>query len=56
MIVAIASTNPVKVNAVKKVFQRVYPKAKYLSFKVDSRVGKQPVTDRQTRLGEFGGR
>ncbi|AKM79587.1 MAG: hypothetical protein UX85_C0001G0254 [Candidatus Beckwithbacteria bacterium GW2011_GWB1_47_15] len=51
MIVAIASTNPVKVNAVKKVFQRVYPKAKYLSFKVDSRVGKQPVTDRQTRLG-----
>lgn len=51
MIIAIASTNPVKLNAVKQVFKPLYPQAKYISLAVDSQVKPQPVSIKETRQG-----
>lgn len=51
MKIAIASTNPVKINAVKRVFQPIYPQARFISVPVDSSVKPQPTSDKETQLG-----
>lgn len=53
MIVSIGSTNPVKINAVKTAFKKVWPdkKFKFLSFEVDSGVSKQPMSDLESTKG-----
>lgn len=51
MIIAIGSTNPVKFNAVKKALKPIYPKAKFISVKADSKVKDQPDSIKETKLG-----
>jgi len=53
MIVAIGSTNPVKVQAVKNAFKKVYTskKIKFVSFEVSSGVSKQPMSDLESIKG-----
>jgi len=49
--IAIGSTNPVKVKAVKQALLPVFPEAEYLSLEVPSGVSDQPKTDLETRTG-----
>ena len=53
MLVAIGSTNPVKIAAVKSAFKKVWP-IQYFRFKgieVDSRVSHQPMSDLESIKG-----
>lgn len=47
MKVAVGSTNPVKINAVRTAFEKVWPrgKFKFVAFEVNSGVSKQPMSD-----------
>ncbi len=51
--IVIASTNPVKINAVKNAFQQLLPNHQFHIFEADvpSGVSKQPVSDQETLLG-----
>lgn len=51
MIVAIGSTNPAKINAVKGAFKRAFPKARYIPVHVESGVSQQPMGTVETRNG-----
>lgn len=51
ILVAIGSTNPVKKNAAKAVFQEAFGKIKVLSFSVPSNVPDQPFGDDQIIKG-----
>lgn len=53
MKVAIGSDNPVKISAVKKAFNKVWPKTKFdfVGIKVSSGVSHQPMSDRETIQG-----
>lgn len=51
MIIAIGSTNPVKLNAVKTALKPIYKKAKFVSISVESRVKDQPRSIKETKLG-----
>jgi inosine/xanthosine triphosphatase len=49
--IAIGSTNPVKIRAVKRVLRKVHPDAEFVARAVPSRVPAQPRGDAQTRRG-----
>ena len=51
MIIAVGSTNPVKVNAVKKAFTRYFGKIEVVSIKVKTTVPPQPITIEETIRG-----
>jgi inosine/xanthosine triphosphatase len=51
MKIAIGSTNPVKVRAVRNVLRKIYPRAEFVALDVPSGVPGQPRGDRQTRRG-----
>lgn len=51
--IAIGSTNPVKIAAVRAVLTRVFPHAKFTGITAPSGVPAQPWGDEQTRLGAF---
>ncbi len=53
MIVAVGSTNPVKINAVKSAFKSVFPdkKLKFIFAEVKSDVSKQPKSDKESIKG-----
>jgi inosine/xanthosine triphosphatase len=52
-VVAVASTNPVKLEAARRAFQRVFPQraVDVISVAVESGVGPQPMTDTETLRG-----
>ncbi len=47
----VASTNPVKINAVKQVVSQKFPQALVKSLEVASGVAAQPMSDQETRQG-----
>jgi inosine/xanthosine triphosphatase len=49
--IAVGSTNPVKIAAVRAVVARAFPKAKVVGLNVDSGVPEQPWGDAETRRG-----
>lgn len=49
--VAVGSTNPTKINAVKKVFSFYYPGVMVVGTEVDSGVSEQPTTEEETVVG-----
>jgi len=49
----VASTNPVKINAVSLVVKEKFPQAAVLGFAVDSGVSAQPRSDEETKLGSL---
>lgn len=49
--VAIGSTNPVKVGAVREALGKLFPKAKFVGVEVDSGVSRQPMSDEETLRG-----
>ena len=49
----VASTNPVKINAVKSVVASKFPNVKVLGLAVDSGVSAQPMNDEETKLGSI---
>jgi inosine/xanthosine triphosphatase len=51
--IIVASTNPVKINAVKVAFTRMFPQEKFsvLGITVKSGVSDQPLSDEETYLG-----
>jgi len=53
MKVAVGSTNPVKINAVKTAFEKVFPKRKWIveGVKVSSGVSDQPMSDLESIKG-----
>jgi inosine/xanthosine triphosphatase len=51
MKIAIASTNPVKINAVKKVFNRAFTGCRFVSLEINSGVKDQPTSDQETKRG-----
>ena len=51
MQIAIGSTNPVKVRAVKNIARKIFPKAKIVALEVPSGVPAQPRGDEQTQRG-----
>ncbi len=51
MIIAIGSTNPVKLNAVKIALKSIYKKARFISVNVASKVKDQPNSIKETKLG-----
>jgi len=51
LIIAVGSTNPVKVNAVKKAFTRYFGKIEVVSIKVKTTVPPQPITIEETIRG-----
>jgi len=51
MLIAIGSTNPCKIAAVKNVFSKIWPKAKFKALKVDSTVGSQPMGEEKIIKG-----
>ncbi|MCP4416116.1 MAG: inosine/xanthosine triphosphatase [Chloroflexi bacterium] len=51
MKIAVGSTNPVKVTAVRKVISRIWSEAKIIPISVPSGVSDMPMTDAETRLG-----
>ena len=51
MKIAIGSTNPVKIRAVKNVARRIFPNAEFVTREVPSGVPGQPCGDKQTRRG-----
>lgn len=53
MKIAIGSTNPVKISAVKSAFKKVWPRKKFtfISIDIDSGVSKQPMSDLESIKG-----
>ena len=51
MIIAVGSTNPVKVNAVKKAFARYFGEIEVVSIRVRTTVSPQPITIEETIKG-----
>ena len=51
MKVSVASTNPVKVEAVRKAFSRFYSDAEIISCDTDSGVGSMPMSESETEKG-----
>lgn len=53
MKIAVGSTNPVKVNATKKAFQKVWPKKKWevVGLDINSKVSSQPMSDTESITG-----
>lgn len=51
MKIAVGSTNPVKVTAVRKMTSRVWPEADIVSVSVPSGVSDMPMTDEETLAG-----
>ena len=51
--IAVGSTNPVKLAAVRAVLGQVYPEAVFSGLEVPSEVPEQPWGDEQTRRGAF---
>lgn len=51
MKIAVGSTNPVKLAAVRKVLVQLFPKAEFVTADVSSGVADQPWGDAQTRTG-----
>lgn len=51
--IVVGSSNPVKIQAVKDAFGKVWPKTKWQvsGFEVESGVSKQPMTDRESVKG-----
>ncbi|MEM1312612.1 MAG: inosine/xanthosine triphosphatase [Patescibacteria group bacterium] len=51
--VVITSKNPVKIESIKLAFSKMFPELvfSFESVSVDSGVGSQPITDRETKLG-----
>ncbi len=53
MLIAIGSTNPVKINATKNALSKVFNNTKYVKFEAKSEVSEQPTTAMETRLGAY---
>ncbi len=51
MLIAIGSTNPVKVRAVENVLRRIYAEAEFVALEVPSGIPAQPVGNEETRRG-----
>ncbi len=51
MLFAVGSTNPVKVNAVRKVVKRIWQNARVISLDVSSGVSAQPLGEEETVRG-----
>jgi inosine/xanthosine triphosphatase len=51
MKIAIGSTNPVKIRAVRNIVWKIYPHAEIVALDVPSGVPEQPRGDKQTRRG-----
>ena len=51
MKIAIGSTNPVKIRAVKRVVRKIFPNAEFIAREALSGVPGQPRGDKQTRRG-----
>lgn len=51
MIIAVGSTNPSKIRAVKKAIKKSLGKVEIVSAEVESNVPAQPLSDPQTQLG-----
>lgn len=51
--IAVGSTNPVKIAAVRAVLGQAYPEATFAALEAPSRVPAQPWGDEQTRRGAF---
>ncbi len=51
MKIAIGSTNPVKIRAVKRVVRKIFPNAEFVAREAPSGVPGQPRGDKQTRRG-----
>lgn len=49
----VASSNPVKINAVKQVVATKFPQAQVLGLAVESGVAAQPMSDAETKLGSM---
>lgn len=47
MKIAVGSTNPVKVNAVKRVMNKVYKNVEVIPLKVESKVSNTPLSDKE---------
>jgi inosine/xanthosine triphosphatase len=53
MTIAVGSTNPVKLAAVKAVLSRAYPEAAFVAVDIASGIPEQPWGDDQTRQGAY---
>ncbi len=51
MLIAIGSTNPCKIAAVKNVFSKIWPQTKFKALKIDSTVGPQPMGEEKIIKG-----
>lgn len=51
MKIAVGSTNPVKIRAVKNIARKIFPQAKIVALEVASGVPAQPRGDKQTQRG-----
>ncbi len=51
MRIAVGSTNPVKVTAVRQTINRIWPEAEIVSVAVPSGVSEMPMSDEETRTG-----
>jgi len=53
MKVAIGSTNPVKINAVKYAFKKAYKNCEFVGLEAESEISDQPIGEEVTRKGAF---
>ncbi len=51
MKIAVGSTNPIKIRAVRSVARKIFPRAKIVALDVPSGVPDQPLGDEETRRG-----
>ncbi len=51
MLIAIGSTNPVKVRAVENVLRQIYADAEFVALEVPSGIPAQPIGNEETRRG-----
>lgn len=51
MLVAIGSTNPCKIAAVRSSFGKIWPRTRFKSLKVDSEIAAQPMKEEETIRG-----
>lgn len=49
--IAVGSENPVKIKAVKRALKKVYSHALFMSVAIESKVGSQPIGDREIQTG-----
>lgn len=52
-IIAVGSTNPVKLAAAEAILRKAFPEANFVPIAVSSQVPEQPWGEEQTRLGAF---